>query len=351
MMQQPTFDDVFTFPNIFLSAEECLKGVRWKQSVQMFELNMLTWCSNLHYQVHNGTYKSRGFTEFYIKERGKTRFIQSVHISERVIQKCLTEYGLKPILVPSLIYDNGASLRGKGADFAIRRFREHLRWHYARYGLNGGILIGDFHDYFHSIDHKILLSMLRKKIKDDRLFSMAKYFIECFKGDKGLGLGSEISQICAIFYPNKIDHMIKERFKIHGYGRYMDDFYVISEDIGILNEILNAVKNITKELGLKLNENRTVIYRFEHNPVFTFLKCRTRLTNTGKIVMRNVPKNYKSKRHWIKKQKQLYDNGIIDMNYIMQSYRTWEQCALKRKQTYKSVTNMKKYLKELILDG
>ena len=348
---QPTFDDVFTFPNLLYSAEQCMKGVRWKHSTQSFEINMLSWCSNLYYQIHRGTYKSKGFTEFYIKERGKTRFIQSVHISERVVQKTLAEYGLKPILIPSLIYDNGASLKGKGTDFAIKRFREHLRWRYARYGLQGGILIGDFHDYFHSINHKILLSMLRRKIEGDGVYKSAKYFIDCFKGDKGLGLGSEISQICAIFYPNKIDHMIKEKFKIHGYGRYMDDFYIISEDIQLLKNILIKIKEVSCELHLTLNDEKTIIYPFSHFPVFTFLKCRTNITNTGKIIMRNVPGNYKAKRHLIKKQAKLINDGMIDENYALQSYKTWEQYALRRKQSYKSVKNIRKFYKEATKHG
>lgn len=344
---QPTFESVFTFPNLLYSAEECMKGVRWKHSIQSFEINMLAWCSNLHYQIHSEVYKSKGFTEFYINERGKTRFIQSVHISERVVQKTLTEYGLKPILTPSLIYDNGASLEGKGTDFAILRFREHLRWHYVRYGLKGGILIGDFHDFFHSIDHEILLFMLWKKISDDRLYNAVKYFVSCFFGDKGIGLGSEISQICAIFYPNKLDHVIKEKFRIHGYGRYMDDFYVISEDVGRLKEILKTIKETAKELKLTLNENKTVIYQFKNFPVFTFLKCRTSITDTGKIIMRNVPKNYKSKRHLIKKQSDMLKDGMIDMDYALRSYQTWEQYALHRKQAYKSAQNMRKYFKEV----
>lgn len=336
---QPNFSEVFKYPNFIFAAEECCKNVMWKQSVQMFSINMYMWCSNLYYQVNNHKYRTRGFTEFYICERGKVRFIQSVHISERCVQKVLTEYGLKPIITPSLIYDNAASLKGKGNDFAIKRFREHLRWHYARYGLNGGILIGDFHDYFHSIDHEILFEMLDKKIYDKDLLNFTKYFIEQF-GDKGLGLGSEVSQICAIFYPNKLDHMIKEKFGIHGYGRYMDDFYIICEDIKKLKLIFESVKQIVSELKLTLNEKHTQIYEFKKHPVFTYLKCRTSLTDSGKIVMRMVKKNCQTKKHLIKKQRRMVDDNIIDFNYVEQSMNTWLSYARKRKQSYNSTKSV-----------
>lgn len=349
MKEQPTFRKVFSFYNLIQSAEKCCKGVSWKKSVQLFKMNLLMWCFTLQYQVLNHIYKTKGFSEFYINERGKTRFIQAVHITERVVQKTLCEYGLKPILLPSLIYDNGASIQGKGTDFSIKRFREHLRWHYARYGLKGGILICDFKDYFHSISHAILINMLEKKIQDKDILSLTKYFINQFK-DGGLGLGSEISQVCAIFYPNEMDHTIKEKYRIHGYGRYMDDFYVISEDINKLKEVLDYIRTISDKLALRLNLKHTCIYKFSHKPTFEFLKCRTTLLENGKILMRPVRKSFKTKRNLIKKQKKMLYDGIIDFDYIIQSMISWQSYALRRKSSYKSVQSMWYYFNNIFAE-
>ena len=340
---QPTYNEVFTYSNLIASAERCIKNVSWKQSVQHFTLNMYTVCAKLFHQLNERRYQSKGFTTFFITERGKVRKIQSVHISERVVQKTLCTYALKPIITPSLIYDNAASLKDRGQDFAIKRFREHLRWHYAHYGKQGGILICDYHNFFGSIDHKILLNMLEKRIKDKELFTITKYFIDCFKGGKGLGLGSEISQICAIYYPNRLDHTIKEKYRIHGYGRYMDDFYVICEDIDRLKEILETVRTISTELRLTLNEKHTNIYKFSDDPVFSFLKCRTRLEDTGKICMRLTQGNVKRRKHWLKKQRELLDEGKIDYAYVKQSEQTWKSYAKRRKRSYHSMQSVTKY--------
>lgn len=353
---QPSYDEVFTYSNLVKSAEECIKGVMWKQSVQSFESQLYIWCSKLHRQLSQRQYRSKGFTDFYIHERGKTRHIQSVHISERVVQKTLTQYALKPILEPSLIYDNGASLKGKGQDFAVKRFREHLRWHYARFELQGGILIGDFHNFFGSIDHGILLKQLRDKIKDDDIFELTKYFITCFDGDKGLGLGSEISQICAIFYPNQIDHIVKEQYGIHGYARYMDDFYAISEDESKLYAVLDAITKAASELGLRLNHKRTNVYRFADIPISqhpniptsTYLKCKTRLEENGRISMRMVSDNVKRRRSWLRKQKVLLDAGLIDNEYMLKSMLVWIGYALKRKSSYQTVQNTIQYLTKIL---
>ena len=341
-----TYDEVFTYQHLYECGKECLKGVLWKSSVQTYRLGMLNQCSILYNQLMNRNYKSDGFKRFTINERGKTRLIQSVTIAERTVQKTLCKYALKPLLTPSLIYDNGASLEGKGTDFAIRRFKKHLTWHYRRYGLQGGILICDFHDYFHSIDHNILLEMLRKKIKDDDIYNLTKYFIECFK-DGGLGLGSEISQICAIYYPNKMDHTIKEEYHIHGYARYMDDFYVISEDIEKLKEVYEYIKEVSKELHLTLNEKHTKIYRFDKHPTFTFLKNRTRLMPSGKIIIKLTKKNIKSRKHWVEKQKKLLDEDIVDYPYVENSMNTWLGYALKHKESYNTINDFEKYYNEI----
>lgn len=307
---------------------------------------MYTNCAKLYKVLHERRYYSKGFTTFFITERGKVRKIQSVHISERVVQKTLCTYALKPIITPSLIYDNAASLKDRGQDFAIKRFREHLRWHYAHHGKQGGILICDYHNFFGSIDHEILLDMLKKRIKDHEIYELTAYFVNCFKGGKGLGLGSEISQICAIYYPNKLDHTIKEKYHIHGYGRYMDDFYVISEDIDKLKEILEVVRELSAELHLELNEKHTNIYRFEDDPVFSFLKCRTRLEENGKISMRLTPGNVKRRKRWVKKQRELLDKGRIDYDYVKQSRQTWESYAQRRKQSYHSMQSVKKHFNQ-----
>lgn len=315
---QPIFDEVFTFEHLMLCAHKCGHGVRWKASVQMFEIDQMQWVSKLYEQIHSGTFRSKGFQEFWLKERGKDRFIQSVHVTERCVQKCLTEYCLKPVIVPRLIYDNGASLQGKGTDFSLKRLRRHLTEHYRRHQDTGGILLMDYKDYFNSIPHEPLIRMLRAVISDDRLFDLTKYFIKRF-GDKGLGLGSEISQICAVYYPNSIDHYIKEHLHIKGYGRYMDDAYLIHEDIDYLRYCLTVIKDQAGLLGLTLNP-KTQIVHLDHG--FTFLKRRFSYSDTGGIVTRLRRENITKRRKTLRKQKR----KSID---IRQSYASWRGYANK----------------------
>lgn len=341
----PTFNNVFTYDHLSKSAEKCTKGgVIWKTSVQNFVLNRLQWVANLYNLLKNNKYKSKGFRNFYINERGKTRHIQSVHVSERAVQKTLTEYGLKPIIEPKLIYDNGASRKGKGTFFALERLRQHLSTHYRKYRKQGGVLTIDIHDYFNSIPHDKLKDMLRTIIKDDDLYKQSIYFIDCFKGDTGIGLGSEISQICAIFYPNTIDHYIKEQLHIKGYGRYMDDMYIIHHDIQYLKECRDKLEKLFYDLGLTLNP-KTKITRFDKGS-FVFLKRRFSITDSGKIVTRLLRKNITKRRRLLKKQRKLLEKGEADIKSIHQSYQSWRGYARKW-DTRKTVRSMDKLYYEL----
>lgn len=299
------------------------------------------WCASLHQDLIKGEYKSRGFNAFTICERGKVREILSVHITERCVQKCLVKYGLKPVLMPKLIYDNSATLEGKGTGFAIKRLREHLRWHVARYGRQGGILILDYHNYFGSISHQILLDMLKPLIKDSRTFDLLSYFVNCFPGEKGLGLGSEISQICAVFYTNQLDHYIKDKLGVHGYAKYMDDSYAISQSIEELLEIKEIIDKKSKDLCLGLNPKRTCIIRFE-NGHFTYLKKRIHITESGQIVMRLTRKNITQRRRKVKKQIGLVESGEMSQEALRASFEAWRGYAMKCNsyQTVKRIEEM-----------
>lgn len=338
------YEEVYDFNNLMKSAKACEKGVMWKCSAQMFEINKLRWIARLKKDLESEEYKSKGFNEFTINERGKMRFIQSVHISERCVQKSLSNNILKPLIVPKLIYDNSASLKSKGTEFALERLKCHLEKHYHKHGVAGGILIMDFSNYFGSIDHEKLLELVRTVLKDERLYKMMKDFVKAF-GDRGLGLGSEISQICAIYFPNILDHYVKEQLHIKGYGRYMDDSYIIHEDIEYLKKCKTEIIKICEALDITLKEKRTVIVKFSTGS-FSYLKKRIRLQPNGKVVMRLSRKNIADRRRKLKKQKKMLDLGKIPMKSVEQSYQSWRGYAAKY-DSYNTIKNMDNLFKEL----
>lgn len=298
------YDEVFNFEHLFECYKKCCKGVRWKPSTQIYEAQAVrNVCATLE-KLKERNFKSKGFHTFYIHERGKVRFIQSIHISERVVQKCLCDYCLTPLFRPTFIYDNGACMKGKGTHFAVRRLKVHLQKYYKQYGHTGYVLLFDLHDYFNTINHDVLFEKVRQKIKDDDLFNIYKYFISCFEGN-GIGLGSQVSQISSSIYLNGLDHFIKEKLHIKYYGRYMDDGYLISNSKWELRECLEEIKKVLADLKIELNTKKTKIVKIQEG--FRFLKRTFFLKPDGKIIMKPYKKNI---QRYKRKYRKLLKKGI-----------------------------------------
>ena len=96
-MECGDFEEVFSFRHLYLSGKKCCKGVYGKNSTQRYIGNLIANTAKLHRELLDGTFKHKGFHEFELMERGKKRHIRSVHISERVVQKCLCDYCIVPV--------------------------------------------------------------------------------------------------------------------------------------------------------------------------------------------------------------------------------------------------------------
>lgn len=337
---------IFSFEELYRSYMLCKKGTKWKSTVQRYELDLSSNLAGLVDRVYAGDYYSSGFNEFTINERGKIRHIKSVNIEERVVQKALTKNCLKPILRRYLIYDNGATLDQRGPHFQIKRLTINLQRHYKEYGTNGWIYLFDFHNYFGSIPLNTLVNLERDKIIIENVMTYVERFIKAF-GEIGLGLGSEISQISAIFYPNKLDHYVKDQCSVKGYGRYNDDGYIISHSKSKLKKIIAGVHAIAKELGLELNKKKCRIQKLSRP--FKFLKTRILLTNTGKVHKRVIAKTLTRERRRLKKFKHLLEIGQMTYKQIEGCYKSWRGSIKKRGCSYESLKRTDLLYNELFI--
>ena len=91
----------------------------------------------LQKRVLSGTYRVSPTINFWLNERGKMRYIKSPVVPDRIIQKSLMEQVLTPKIVPTLIYDNYASLKNRGTSFARKRFEVMLHRYVRKYGTDG----------------------------------------------------------------------------------------------------------------------------------------------------------------------------------------------------------------------
>ena len=157
----------------------------------------------------------------------------------------------------------------------------------------------------------------------------------------GLGLGSEMSQILALDYATPIDHFIKDVLGVKGYGRYMDDGYIIGPDIAKLKEIKEKLYQFVESIGLKMSEKKNIITPFK-NHSFVFLKMRFSLKTSGKVIMKVARKSIKAIQRKLKVFYRWMIQGLFDFEEICASYQAWRSYAAPCN-SYKTIQSLDKY--------
>lgn len=345
--EHDSFEEVFSYSNLYNAYRKCRLGVAWKGSTQKFITQAPLEVFRIWDKLDKGIWKSKGFYEFDIYERGKARHIKSVTMDERVVQRCLCDNALVPVLQPTFIYDNGASTKDKGYHFAIKRCEKHLRDHYRKYGLDGYVLTFDFSKFFDNVDHQLIEDIVRKNFTDQRLIDLMLYLVHAF-GNKGLGLGSQVSQTFALASANRLDHYCKEVLRIHGYGRYMDDGYLISESKDYLKTCLGHIQRVCNELHITLNLKKTKIIKLSKG--FTFLKCRFYLTKTGKVVKKIYKTSVTKMRRKLKKFLLMMQSGVLTMQDVYQAFQSWRAYA-RHFDAWHTIKSMERLFDDLFVPG
>lgn len=339
------YNAVFSYTHLWKSYRNCRKNVSWKGSVQRYIFAAPIRVSRTYKQLMQGKYKNVVPHEWDTFERGKPRHIKSVNIGERVVQRCLADYSLVPVLSDTFIYDNGACMKRKGYTFAINRMERHLRKYYRKHGSEGYILLYDFSKFYENVDHGLIRHILSRLFSDSRNLQMIDRILET-SGD-GLGLGSQISQILALASANGLDHQAKEIMRIKGYARYNDDGYMIHKSKKYLQKCLKYMKRICNILHIKLNEKKTQIVKLTHG--FKFLKARIYLTSTGKVIKKVGKKNIVRERRKLKKLRKRMDDGLIDWEHIKMQYQSWRSWT-SNFNSYWTIQSMDKLYHQLYAD-
>lgn len=336
-----SFDMLCNRNRLFSAGDEAKKRVMWKSSVQNWSVHQLFMTEKLYRDIKAGRDVRRGFSKFYIYERGKRRNISAVKFYERVAQKALCKYVLYPAFERSLIYDNAASRKNKGTKFATDRLIVFLSRYYKHYGSEGYALCMDFKSYFDNIDHNVAKIISHKELEDKQLAKYIDDFIDAY-GNKGLGLGSETSQMHAIRYPSRIDHVVanETRDKVY-YGRYMDDSYIIAHSKAVLSAILKKISYWCSKLKITLSPKKTKIVRLRDG--IKWLQSKIYLTATGKIIKKPCRKAIVRERRKLKKQLRLLKSGVMTSAEIWRSFESWAG-SMKRRNARLTVFNMRRLL-------
>ena len=254
------FEKLYDFQNLYNAHRAARLGKRNKKEVIDFEMNLSQNLVQMFESIRNHTYQMQSYYQFMVHDP-KERVIHALHYPDRVVQHCLCDQIVGPILDRHLIYDNAACRIGKGTHFALDRVSGFLRSYVKAYGNQGYFLKCDIRKYFYNIDHAILKRKLRKVIGDLDVLQFLDAIIDGFETDpgKGLPLGNQTSQWFALYYLDELDRLVKEQLQVPYYSRYMDDCVLIHHDKAYLRECLRQMTAcVQNNLHLEFNEKTQI---------------------------------------------------------------------------------------------
>lgn len=345
--------------NLYGAYKASIKGSKWKEVTQRFMLDFLSNIFQIQEELLTRTLENDPVDEFLLSERGRIRPITSLSTHDRIVRHVLCDDILLPEVQKHIIYDNGASIKGRGISHQRDRFEVHLHRYYKKYGNDGYILFGDFSKFYDNIIHEIakrdllalfnndeFLTWLLDTIFDgfrvdvsymtdaeyreclSHLFNKIDYRKipkECLTGqkwmEKSVDIGDQLSQIIGIFYPHRIDTYVKYVRQQKFYGRYMDDWYLMSPDKTELEELLNDIRKIAEEYGIHINMKKTRIVKI--SSTYKYLQVKYTLTKDGKIIKRINPKRLTAMRRKLKKLAVKVNDGEIPYANVENMFKGW----------------------------
>lgn len=315
----------------------------WKPSVKSFVLNDLENVLRMEEKLKNGTWKN-GTPKPILITYPKKREGLSIPFRDRVYQRSLNDNELYPAVVKSLIADNCACQIGKGTDYAIERWKGHMRRFYRKHGLDGWLLQTDIHGYYPSMQHESVKGMFGYYVSGEVLGRVCGVLDDQYTGETGYNPGSQMVQIAGIGLLNPLDHYIKERLRMEHYQRYQDDSLTIHHDRKALEQELKAIREWLDTLGLVLNEKKTHIQSISEP--FDYLGFTWRMTETGKIIMIVKSETVKHERRKLRRLVKLAKQGKRSRAKVDECYAAWKN-YISKGNAFKVIARTDAYYKKL----
>lgn len=262
------YNKICSLDNLRLADKIARKGKREQLGVQQHIENCDTNLLLLEDMLRSKTYATSEYTVFKIYEPKEREIYRLPYFPDRIVHHAIMNV-LEPMFVACFTADTYSCIKGRGIHAAQRAVERALK------NQNGTkyCLKLDIKKFYPSIDHDVLKTLLRKKVKDDELLWLLDEIID---SAEGLPIGNYLSQYLANFYLTYFDHWLKEVKQVKYYFRYADDIVVLGATKEWLHEVLGAIRMyLSTELSLTVKKNYQVFpvssrgidfvgYRFYH---------------------------------------------------------------------------------------
>lgn len=291
------YNNIISLENFYEAWTEFVRGKKYKKDVAIFLLNLSHNIFMLHEELKNKTYCHGAYKAFAINDP-KPRSIHKATVRDRLIHHAVYRV-LYPYFDQKFVYDSYSCRHNKGTHSALDRFTRFFHKVSRNNYRTCWVLKCDIRKFFASIDHSILLDIVKKHIPDSDINWLIQNIVGSFqstKAGKGLPLGNLTSQLLVNVYMSEFDHYAKHILKQEYYIRYADDFVIMSHDRNVLTELVPKIHRfLERSLKLSLHPDKVFIKTFASGIDFLgwvhFPDHRVLRTATKKRIFRNVHKN------------------------------------------------------------
>ena len=191
------------------------------------------------------------------KPDGGVRKLGIPTVIDRIIQQAMSQQ-LIPIYEPKFSDGSFGYRPGRSAKDAVQRIEE-----YAEHGYTKAVVL-DLSKYFDTLNHELLVNILRRDVKDERVIQMIKRYLRSGvmengvvdKTEEGSPQGGNLSPLLANVYLNEFD----QEFNKRGVPciRYADDIVLLAKSERASERLLeSSTKYLEGTLKLKVNREKS----------------------------------------------------------------------------------------------
>ena len=214
--------------------------------------------NELYAQLRTGRYRPKPVRRVTIpKPDGGERNLGVPTVLDRMIQQAVAQV-LTKVYEPKFSERSFGFRPGRSAHDAIITLRDDVAD-----GHTWAVDI-DLSKYFDTINHDILMNILRRDIEDETVLALIKGFLKSgvmvngilFPTEEGSPQGGNLSPLLANIYLNECDRILEERG--HRFVRYADDLMVLMKSRKGAERVMESTrKYLEGTLKLKVNEGKS----------------------------------------------------------------------------------------------